>query len=807
MKHWLLILFFTFGYLSQAQDFLKGTIVDDQDNKLQGVSVYYKNTTQGVTTNKEGQFQIKHLKDNTLIIQYLGFKTQELLITNQKDIHVILEPESVHLSEVTLDNKEDPAYAIIRKAIAKKSENKSRINDYKASFYSRGAIQFKADSLFMKRIEKEFEDDDLKDTIMGYLSETVSTIYVSPPDKFYEEISASKVSGEETVFSFNSAEESEYSFYENNISFLNPIPSPIANNALDIYKYRFEGDFYHDNQLINKINVQPKRSSNRAWSGTIYIVDDTSEFYGIHLEADEDVLQIPLLKKLSIQQNFVYENSQKVWVKNTQKISFEGSILRNYFEARFLAHYKDYTFDNLQHKFTREKMKILPEAIKTDDFWEKHRPIPLTQMEIDDYHKKDSIAEVKKSRTYLDSTDRRHNKLKVKDIALGYTYRNSNKDWRISYDGITSPGFYNTVQGLSMGTKVSFTKQYEKEYTNYLRVESELDYGFSDKRARVSGAITRKFNSINHATLQVFAGTKTSQFNRQKPISNLTNSLYTIIDNRNYLKMYDLGRFGASYFQEIFNGIYLTAETAWERRSPLYNTKIREKYADRLTSNDPLNPNDETSSPFSVHSLLRSKLGFQIRFAQDYYSHPNRKIIGKSKGPLIYIGAIAGTMAEEKSHNFVQLQTKITQNIKMGQAGNSRYLIHAGTFVHKNELSFADFQHFIGNETFVAHSNGIENFHMLPYYSHSTDDSYLAAHYEHHFKDAIMRKIPVIRALKLQLVGGANLLAVNHQKPYTEWYVGLDNIGIKSWRIFRVDYVQSYWNNTTHSGIRVRVGM
>ena len=157
MKHWLLILFFTFGYLSQAQDFLKGTIVDDQDNKLQGVSVYYKNTTQGVTTNKEGQFQIKHLKDNTLIIKYLGFKTQELLITNQKDIHVILEPESVHLSEVTLDNKEDPAYAIIRKAIAKKSENKSRINDYKASFYSRGAIQFKADSLFMKRIEKEFE--------------------------------------------------------------------------------------------------------------------------------------------------------------------------------------------------------------------------------------------------------------------------------------------------------------------------------------------------------------------------------------------------------------------------------------------------------------------------------------------------------------------------------------------------------------------------------------------------------------------------------------------------------------------------
>ena len=805
MKRWLLLLFLIFNSYLHAQSFIQGIVKDEQANNLEGVSVYYKNTTHGVTTNKNGNFQITRQPEGILVIQYLGYKSQEFLMSEQEDWQIQLEPESVHLRQVVLDSSDDSAYAIIRKAIAKREDNKNRLTSYTASFYSRGMVHAKVDTVFLKKIGEELEGD-LKDTIIPYLSETISTIHVAPPNRFYEEITASKVSGEETIFSFNSAEESEHSFYENTLTLNHPIISPIAHNALQFYEYRFEGDFYQDNQLINKISVSPKRTNSRAWSGTIYITDDTYEFYGVDLEVDASVLQIPMLETYRIRQTYVFDSTQEVWVKSFQEILFEASFLKNYFGGRFIAHYKDYQFEAPTHQFTRERMRMLPDAIKNESFWEKRRPVALTENEIKDYHEKDSLRIVKKSSIYLDSIDRKANKPKVTDIVRGYTYRNSHEDWRLHFGGVTSPGGYNTVQGLSIGSNLVFTKYNSEDKTDYTIIRADVDHGISDKRTRVSGRITRRFNAINHAKLEIFAGTQTSQFNRQNSIKPLWNTIYTILDNRNYMKLYDLGRYGASYSQEVTNGVLLLAETAWERRSPLYNTKIREKYADRLTSNNPLQPDNEASAPFEIHSLLRSRLGFQVRFAQDYYTHPNRKIITNNKGPTIYFGAVAGTFVSETNMDFLQLQAKIGQLIKMGQFGTSRYLIHAGTFVTKEELSFADFQHFTGNQTFIAHNN-LESFHLLPYYDHSTNQSYLAVHYEHHFKDAIMRQIPLIRDLKLQLVGGANFLAVKTQKPYVEWHVGLDKIGIKSWRLLRVDFVQSYSNHTTHSGIRIGIGL
>lgn len=806
MKKYLLFLFFILHSYLHAQSYIQGNIKDEQNNNLLGVSVYYKNSTHGVTTNTQGDFQIAYQEKDTLVFQYLGYKSQEYLLHHQEYLQIQLKPEAVHLTQVVLDNQEDPAYAIIRKAIAKREENKNRITAYQASFYSRGVVEAKADTVFMKRIGEEIEEE-MKDTIVPYLSETISEISVAPPDQFFEEISASKVSGEESLFSFNSAEQAELSFYNNTIPLNLPILSPIARNALQFYDYRYEGDFYQDKQLINKISVHPKRSNDRVWSGVIYIVEDTSEFYGVDLVVDASVLQVPFLNSFRIKQTFVYHTTEEAWIKSLQEITFEASFLKNYVGGRFIAHYQNYRFGLPAHRFTRERMRMLPDAIKPDAYWEDKRPVALTDMEIKDYRKKDSIRKVETSKVYLDSIDKKYNKPKPLDIIKGYTYRNSSKDWRLNYGGfINSSGLYNTVQGLSLGTNFNFSKYYSEDHTNYLAIRTDIDHGVADKRTRISGRILRKFNAINHAKLEIFGGVKTSQFNRTESIKPLWNTVYTVLDHRNYMKLYDLGRYGASYSQEISNGIFLLAETAWERRSPLYNTKIKEKYADRLTSNNPLQPENENSAPFEVHSLLRSKLGFQVRFAQDYYSHPNRKIISDNKGPTIYLGAIAGAISSEKALDFLQLQAKVYQSISMGQMGTSTYLVHGGTFAMKDKVSFADLQHFTGNETYIAH-NKLESFHLLPYYKYSTDQSYVAVHWEHHFRDALLRRIPLLRALKLQWVAGANFLSVKNQKPYTEWHIGLDKIGIKSWRLLRVDFVQSYTDKTTHSGIRVGIGL
>jgi len=88
-----------------------------------------------------------------------------------------------------------------------------------------------------------------------YLSETISEIAYQRPNNFSEKITASKVSGNDNGFSFNSAIDANFSFYENTIALNAQIVSPIANNAYAYYRYKLVGTFFENGKLINKIEV------------------------------------------------------------------------------------------------------------------------------------------------------------------------------------------------------------------------------------------------------------------------------------------------------------------------------------------------------------------------------------------------------------------------------------------------------------------------------------------------------------------------------------------------------------------------
>src|SRR5690606_29851389 len=115
-----------------------------------------------------------------------------------------------------------------------------------------------------------------------YLSETVSKIKFEKPNHLKEEIIASKVAGNDNGFSYNTALNTNYDFYENYVDFGINMVSPIANNAFNYYKYQLESTFYDENnQLINKIKVTPKRDKEPVFEGHIYIVEDSWAIYGI----------------------------------------------------------------------------------------------------------------------------------------------------------------------------------------------------------------------------------------------------------------------------------------------------------------------------------------------------------------------------------------------------------------------------------------------------------------------------------------------------------------------------------------------
>ena len=276
MNKFFQILFLLITTIVQSQ--ITGIVKDTSGQPLPYVNIFIENTYKGTTSNEDGYFELNISKtgNHTVVFQFLGYKTlQKKLEISQfpHAIDVVLEEENINLNEVVIDAKENPANQIIKAAIAKRQLHLEKLNAYTADFYSKGIIRIvDAPENFMGQDVGDF-DGALDSTRTGilYLSETMSKIKYLKPELF-ESVTASKVSGNSTGISFNSAMDVDFNLYNNTVNINNDIISPIADYAFNYYKYKLEGEFYDDEgHLIHKINIIPKRENDRVFSGSIYI--------------------------------------------------------------------------------------------------------------------------------------------------------------------------------------------------------------------------------------------------------------------------------------------------------------------------------------------------------------------------------------------------------------------------------------------------------------------------------------------------------------------------------------------------------
>jgi len=813
MNKSLLLLFFSlFTFLLSAQ--IKGTITDTYKNPLPFVNVVIENTYKGTTTNDDGYFELNITKANTytIVFTYLGFKTVKKKVAIEEfpfTIDVTLEVGSLTLGEVVVNAEENPANAIMRSAINKRKENLEKIKSYKADFYSRGLIRIK--DAPEKILGQEVGDlgGGLDSTRSGiiYLSETISKIQFLRPDKLKEKITASKVSGDNSGFSFNNAIDVDFNFYNNTVEFGNEIVSPIANNAFSYYRYQLEGVFYDvRGNLINKINVLPKRKNDPIFSGSIYIVEDQWTIYALELDITGIQARIPAVDIISLKQSFSYSEKENIWAIISQSIDFKYKFFGIKGDGRFTAVYSNYEFnEGLTAKdFGPELVAFEDKANEKDSlFWTKIRPVRLTLEESTDYKRKDSIQEVKESRPYLDSLDRENNRFKFSNI-LGYTYQNSFKDYNIGFNVPLQGIQFNTVQGYTANTNLFFTKNYDA-FKRYFRANAGLQYGFSDKRLRATGSLSFKFNDISNAFLTLSGGVQVAQFNTFNPIRPFWNSAATLFFEENYMKLYERSFVQLNYSEELFNGFRLFSSLSYENRTPLFNTTDQTFYPQddkEYLSNNPLNPTS-TTAPFEDHNILKFNVTGRINFGQKYLSYPDSKFnVSTDKYPTLVLSYEKGFGATNDDYNFDQVKARIYQSFNVADKGRFSYNLRLGKFFNAENIAFMDYQHFNGNQINVSsRGNYINVFNNLGYYDLSTNDSYLEMHAEHDFNGYILGKIPLINKLNFNLILGAHNLSTPNNKPYQEFTIGIDNIGWGKWRFLRVDYVRSYQSGFKNDAI------
>ncbi len=101
----LLIVAFCFGVstlFAQTKQISGKVTAADDGSPIPGASVVVKGTTNGTTTNVDGEFSMLVPENETLVFSFVGMKTVELPVTNSAVYNVAMEVESIGVDEVVV---------------------------------------------------------------------------------------------------------------------------------------------------------------------------------------------------------------------------------------------------------------------------------------------------------------------------------------------------------------------------------------------------------------------------------------------------------------------------------------------------------------------------------------------------------------------------------------------------------------------------------------------------------------------------------------------------------------------------------
>ncbi|PZX54179.1 SusC/RagA family TonB-linked outer membrane protein [Algoriphagus chordae] len=89
--------------MAQAQEVqITGTVLDETDMALPGVTVLLKGTTTGTTTDLDGKYSINATRDGVLVFSFIGYDPIEMAIGNQSVIDLRMNPNTSDLEEVVV---------------------------------------------------------------------------------------------------------------------------------------------------------------------------------------------------------------------------------------------------------------------------------------------------------------------------------------------------------------------------------------------------------------------------------------------------------------------------------------------------------------------------------------------------------------------------------------------------------------------------------------------------------------------------------------------------------------------------------
>jgi len=87
---------------SQSRTLTGTVIAGDENSSIPGVNILEKGTTNGTVTDANGNYTIRTKEGAVLVFSFVGYASQEVVVSNQTTLHVTLAPDIATLSEVVV---------------------------------------------------------------------------------------------------------------------------------------------------------------------------------------------------------------------------------------------------------------------------------------------------------------------------------------------------------------------------------------------------------------------------------------------------------------------------------------------------------------------------------------------------------------------------------------------------------------------------------------------------------------------------------------------------------------------------------
>ena len=268
-----------------AQTVTQGRIQDEKGNPVSYASIYIKEATRGIAANENGEFELKLAEGNyTLYFQSLGYEMQirEINLPQPSSLLIIMPEKAYEMRALTISaNDENPAYRVMRLAIARAPYYRNSVKEYSSEVYLKTKINVdQIKGLAAMAVDKKQRE---KLRALSVVQESVNEIKFTAPER-YEQNIKSVISGASVDLSDFGVKIDDIKVGMMRLNIYGTSPSlPLASGAFSNYRFEYAGDMQVENFLVSKIKVIPRRKDNNLVSGYLYIINNTWNVYSLDL--------------------------------------------------------------------------------------------------------------------------------------------------------------------------------------------------------------------------------------------------------------------------------------------------------------------------------------------------------------------------------------------------------------------------------------------------------------------------------------------------------------------------------------------